>query len=253
VRLEYKGEIWVVSGDYKTEDDGLSKAFEPVKCHTFITECTFGLPIFKWRPQEEIYKDINQWWSKNREDEKSSILLGYPLGKSQRLLYHLDRSIGRIMAHGSVWNINEALIQAGISLPHIDRVTPESKKEDFKQSLILAPPSALGSPWIKKFKPYSAANVSGWMNLRGAKRRKPVDRGFILSDHADWEGLLSAISATGASRVYATHGYKSAFSRYLRGLGLESHEADTLWEGEAAEEKVGEESSEALKDKNENL
>lgn len=237
IRLEYKGEIWVVSGDYKVEDDGISGAFEPVKCHAFITECTFGLPIFKWRPQQEIYDEINQWWRQNCEEDKVSILLGYPLGKSQRLLAHLDQSIGKIFAHGSVWNTNEAILQAGIKLPKIERITPETEKKLFNKSIVLAPPSAIGSPWIKKFKPYSAANASGWMNLRGAKRRKPVDRGFVLSDHADWEGLLSAIKATGATKIFATHGYKSSFSLFLRQQGYEAFEVETLWEGEGAEEK----------------
>jgi putative mRNA 3-end processing factor len=168
---------------------------------------------------------------------KTSILLGYPLGKAQRLLFHLDQSIGRILAHGSVWNTNAALLETGIGLPNIERVTPDTDKAYFRNSLILAPPSALGSPWIKKFKPYSAANASGWMNLRGAKRRKPVDRGFVLSDHADWEGLLSAVKATGAGRIFATHGYKSSFSLYLREQGYEAYEVNTLWEGEVSEEK----------------
>lgn len=236
VRLEYNGEVWVVSGDYKTENDGISEAFEPIRCDAFVTESTFGLPIFKWRPQEEIYAEINAWWKENKELGKASVLMGYPLGKSQRLLFHLDRSIGKVLAHGSVWNTNEAFIAAGVNLPRIERVTLETSKDEFAGNIILAPPSALGSPWTRKFKPYSIAHVSGWMNLRGAKRRKPVDRGFVLSDHADWDGLLSAISATGASRVYVTHGYTSAFSLYLKEQGLDASEVETLWQGEVQSE-----------------
>lgn len=235
VRLEYKGEVWVVSGDYKLENDGVSVPFEPVKCNVFITECTFGLPIFKWKSQQEVFNEINQWWTDNKEEGKTSILFGYSLGKSQRLLKNIDRSIGKIFAHGSVWNVHEALIEHGADIPHIERVSLENSK-DYAGSLVLAPPSALNSPWMKRFKPYGTANASGWMNLRGAKRRKPVDRGFILSDHADWAGLIQAIEATGANKIYATHGYTSSFSRYLTEKGYEAYELQTLWEGELVNE-----------------
>jgi putative mRNA 3-end processing factor len=237
VRMEYQGEVWVVSGDYKTESDHVCPAFEPVKCHTFITESTFGLPIFKWKKQEEIFNEINQWWKENKEQGKASILFGYALGKAQRIITNIDRSIGKIFAHGSVYNVHQSLIDTGIELPHIERVLIENKL-DYSGSLILAPPSATNSPWLKKFKPYSTANASGWMNLRGAKRRKTVDRGFILSDHADWSGLIEAIKATEANRIYVTHGYKSSFAKYLNEQGYEAHEVDTLWEGEVVEENL---------------
>ncbi|HEX8546612.1 MAG TPA: ligase-associated DNA damage response exonuclease, partial [Cytophagaceae bacterium] len=211
IRLEHKGEVWVVSGDYKTEYDGLSPAFEPVKCHAFITESTFGLPIYKWKPQEEIYKEINTWWAENSAAGLTSVLFGYPLGKIQRLLFHLDRSIGRVFAHGAVINVNEALINDGAPIPLVERVNLEANKKDFAGSIVLATPSALGTPWIRKFQPYSTGLASGWMNLRGAKRRRPVDRGFVLSDHADWPSLLQTIKDTEAEKIFVTHGYKSAF------------------------------------------
>lgn len=236
IRIESDGEIWVVSGDYKLENDGISGNFEPVRCHSFITESTFALPIFKWKPQQQVYNEINEWWKKNKSEGKASILLGYPLGKSQRLLTNLDPSIEKIWTHGAVWNVNQALINDGAKLPDAPKITHDISKSDFEGSIILAPPSALTSPWIRKFKPYSSGLVSGWMALRGAKRRRPVDRGFILSDHADWSGLLQAIEATGAQKIVATHGYKSVFTRYLREKGFEAYEADTLWEGEVVEE-----------------
>ncbi len=231
VRLEYKGEVWVVSGDYKLENDGVCTPFEPVTCNAFITECTFGLPIFKWKPQSEIFSEVNDWWRENKSQGKATILFAYALGKAQRILKNVDSSIGKVYAHGSVANINEALIQVGAALPPIERVSSEGKT-DYAGSLILAPPSAINSPWLKKFKPYVTGNASGWMNLRGAKRRRPVDRGFVLSDHADWPDLLKAVAATGAEKVFATHGYQSAFSRYLAEKGYDAHEMQTLWEGE---------------------
>ena len=245
VRLEYQGEVWVVSGDYKVEYDGLSTAFEPVACHSFITECTFGLPVFKWEQQSQILAEVNEWWKTNSENDITSVLLGYPLGKIQRLLFHLNPEIGKIYAHGSVFNTTNVLRSSEIRFPEITRVTNEIDKKHYRKAMILAPPSAIQSPWIKKFKPFSAGLASGWMTLRGAKRRRPVDRGFILSDHADWDGLLGAIEATGAERVFATHGYKSIFARHLRELGYDAHEADTLWEGEVAEESGGEDTEEA--------
>lgn len=233
IRLEYQGEIWVASGDYKTEPDQLSQPFEPVVCHTFITESTFGLPIYQWRTQAEVFNEINQWWQENLRIDKVSILFGYSLGKAQRILSNLDPSIGNIFVHGAIWHTNEALQQDGISLPPVIRVNRDLQANTYRGGIVLAPPSAMATPWIRKFAPYATASASGWMTLRGAKRRKALDRGFILSDHADWNGLISAVEATGAQRVYVTHGYKSAFARYLTGKGIEAFEAETLFEGES--------------------
>ena len=237
IRLEYKGEIWVVSGDYKTEPDNISTPFEPVRCHTFITECTFGLPVFNWQAQNIIMEDIQIWWQKNSHEGKTSVLFGYPLGKTQRLLKNLDPLHGSILAHGAVWNVNEAFRNVGVDLPSMELITRETSSEKFNGAMILAPPSALGSSWMRKFKSVETAMVSGWMNLRGAKRRRPVDKGFVLSDHADWKGLLQAVKETGATKILATHGYKSTFAKYLTEQGYDAYEVDTLWEGEATDEK----------------
>lgn len=218
--VEYNGEVWVVSGDYKTEDDGLSGAFEPVKCNTFITESTFGLPIYKWKPQQEIYNSILNWIGKNKEQGKTSVLLAYSLGKAQRVLHHIQEITQTIFAHGAIYNTQQALIDAGWKLPEVTRVTPDIAKEFFKESVVIAPPSADGSSWMKKFTPYSVGVCSGWMQVRGNARRRNVDAGFALSDHADWKGLLDSIKATGAEKVFVTHGFQSALSRYLNEEGL---------------------------------
>ncbi len=235
IRLEHRGEIWVVSGDYKTEDDKLSPAFEPLRCHAFITESTFGLPIYQWRPQTELFAEINQWWRSNAAAGKVSVIFGYSLGKAQRILTHLDTEIGRIFVHGAVYNTNRALESSGAVLPPYTRVSQELDKIAYRGGIVVAPPSAVGTPWLRKFQPYTTAVASGWMSLRGAKRRKAVDRGFVLSDHADWNGLIGAVAATGAQKVFVTHGYKSAFVRYLNEQGTEAYELDTLYEGEALE------------------
>ena len=235
VRVEYKGEVWVFTGDFKTEDDGLAEVYEPVKCHTFITECTFGLPAFKWEPQAEVFKDINNWWAINKNEGRTSILFGYSLGKAQRLLKHLDTSIGKIYTHGAVENMTE-VVREHYKLPETTRITRDISKDEIKGNIIVAPPSAHGSTWIRRFVPYVTASASGWMTFRGARRRRAIDRGFVLSDHADWEGLLSAIDATGCEKVITTHGYTDIFARYLREeLGYYARTEKTQYEEESAE------------------
>jgi putative mRNA 3-end processing factor len=236
VRVEYKGEVWVVSGDYKVEADGICEAFEPVKCHSFISECTFGMTVYKWKPQQSIYDDMNNWWRQNVEDGKTTVLVGYSLGKAQRILQGLDLSVGNVYTHGVIENTNEALRRNGVELYPTIRVTPETNRDEMRKGLILCPPSSVGTPWMRKFYPYSFGYCSGWMALRGAKRRRAADRGFVLSDHADWPGLIGAIKATECETVYLTHGYTASFSRYLAEIGYDAHEAHTLYGGDEANE-----------------
>ncbi len=239
IRVEHKGEVWVFTGDYKTEDDGVAVPYEVVKCDTFITECTFGLPAFKWRPQEEVFKDINNWWAENKAEGKTSVLFGYSLGKAQRLLKHLDTDIGKIYTHGAIENMTEVVRQL-IDLPPTERVTRETKKEDIKGNIVIAPPSAHGTTWIRKMVPYVTASASGWMTFRGARRRRAIDKGFVLSDHCDWQGLLQSIKATGAEKVICTHGYTDIFSRFLREQGYDARTEATQYEGEQGEESKSE-------------
>lgn len=236
IRVEYQGEVWVFTGDYKTEDDGIAVPYEVVKCHTFITECTFGLPAFKWQPQQEVFHDINTWWQQNQDDNQTSVLFGYSLGKAQRLLKHLDTSIGKIYTHAAIENMNE-IIRETTPLPETIRITADTTKEELKGSMVLAPPSAQGSPWIKKMVPYVTASASGWMTFRGARRRRAIDKGFVLSDHCDWQGLLSSIKATGAEKIICTHGYTDIFSRFLSEQGYDARTEETQFEEENAEEE----------------
>jgi len=235
VRLEYQGEIWVVSGDYKTENDGLSGAFEPVPCHTFITESTFGLPIYNWKPQTEIFSSIQNWIVKNKEAGKTSVLIAYSLGKAQRLLSCLAEVSPQIFVHGAVWNVHQALVNAGVALPAVEKVELDAPKELFKGSVVIAPSGADESPWVRRFQPFEVGVCSGWMQVRGNVRRRNADAGYALSDHADWKGLLSAVKATGAYKVYVTHGFQSALSRYLTQEGIEAAEVRTEY-GEDEEE-----------------
>ena len=243
IRVEYKGEIWVASGDYKVADDGLTESFDPIRCHHFITESTFGLPIYRWESNDVIAAQINAWWRENKAADKVSIILGYSLGKAQRILHNLDTSIGQIYTHGAVENINNILRNQGIALPPTTLVTGDIDKKNYRGNIIVAPPSALGISWVNKFKPFSVATASGWMMLRGTRRRRNVDRGFVLSDHADWDGLLSAIKATGAENIHVTHGYVDIFSKYLNEIGYNAGVVSTAYEGELSE--IGEGTSPA--------
>ncbi|NSL88422.1 ligase-associated DNA damage response exonuclease [Chitinophaga sp. Mgbs1] len=229
VRVEQNGEVWVASGDYKLEQDGISAPFEPVRCHTFITESTFGLPVYRWQPQQQIITDINRWIYENQQAGKASVLLAYSQGKAQRLLHSLQDTVPHFLAHGAIANVNELLRNNGYPLPLVERITPETPKSAFKNVVVMAPPSADDTVWMRRFQPYSLGVCSGWMQVRGNMRRRNADAGFALSDHADWKGLLSAVDATGAEQVYATHGFSSVFARYLQEKGIAAKEVTTAY------------------------
>jgi putative mRNA 3-end processing factor len=226
VRLEHGGQVWVVSGDYFVSGAGDANptcaAFEPVPCHCFITESTFGLPIYRWRAQREVFADIDDWWRANAAAGRPSLLMGYSFGKAQRLLAGVDASIGTIVVHGAVEPLNRAYRAAGVALPATRLVSEVSDKAELKSALVVAPPSAAGGPWSRRFAAASDAFASGWMQVRGTRRRRGVDRGFVLSDHADWPGLLQAIAATGCERVIVTHGYEAVLQRCLQEQGLQA-------------------------------
>jgi len=229
VRVEYHGDVWVFSGDYKTEDDGISGAYESVKCNTFITESTFGLPIYKWKPQQQIYTDIQNWVLQNREQEKTSVLIAYSLGKAQRVLDALKDIADTVYAHGAIYNMQQVLKTPGYKFVHVKRVTPETTRQELKNAIVIAPPSAEGTPWMKKLNPYRVGMCSGWMQVRGNQRRRNADMGFALSDHCDWDGLVSSVKATGAEKVFVTHGFQAVFSKYLNENGIAADEVKTQY------------------------
>ncbi|MFN8351319.1 MAG: ligase-associated DNA damage response exonuclease [Flavobacteriales bacterium] len=240
VRVEYKGEVWVATGDHKRHVDGISDAFEPIRCHTLITECTFGLPIYRWKEPEVIFSEINTWWRGNAENGVCSVISAYSLGKAQRVMMGVDPSIGPILVHGAVANMNTVLQDCGLELPPWEHITKDTPKERFRNALVITPGSALDTPWTNRMKPYSTAMASGWMQLRGWRRRGNIDKGFVLSDHADWDGLLLAVKDSGAERVIATHGYTDLFSQYLRSVGYDATAESTEFAGEGGSEQVAE-------------
>lgn len=245
VRIEHRGQVAVVTGDYKTEADGTCEPFAPLRCHLLVSECTFGLPIYHWRPQQEIFDQIHAWWRGAQEQERTCMLFAYSLGKAQRLLAGLDATVGPILVHGAVFGFLPAYREAGVALPPAEWATDERAKATRGKALVIAPPSARGSPWIKKFGPVSTAMASGWMQIRGARRRRAIDRGFALSDHADWAGLNSAIAATGAEEIWLTHGSTGTMARWLSERGYNARPIKTQFEGETDEPSVADETPNA--------
>lgn len=226
IRLEYKGYIVVFSGDYKTQPDFITTPFEPVKCHEFITESTFGLPIYKWKSEEELQQELQDWIVQNQQNNRTSVFLGYSLGKAQRIM-KLVENVEEIYVHSAIHNLNKAIENSGITLPTTKLLTADFKKTEIQNKIVILPPALLGSKMIKKIPNAATAICSGWMQIRGNRRWKGVDAGFAVSDHADWDGLLSTVKATEAEKVYVTHGSQAVFSKYLNEIGIEAHELKT--------------------------
>ncbi len=227
VRLAHGGQVWVASGDYKVAPDPTCTPFEPVRCDVFITESTFGLPIYRWDPDEALFAQINGWWGDNAAAGRASVLACYSFGKAQRLLSGIDPSIGPVVVHGAVEPLNCAYRDAGVDLPATQLASQVTDKASLRRALVLCPPSATAGPWLRRFGEPSVAFASGWMRLRGARRRGGYDRGFVLSDHADWPGLMEAIAATRAQRVIVTHGSVPVLVRHLTDLGLQAESFET--------------------------
>ena len=232
IKVSYKGEIVVFSGDYKTANDGFSEAFEPVKCHTFITESTFGLPVYHWQDQKWVFNEMEEWCKNNRNNHHLSILYGYSLGKAQRILQGLPESVGPIFTHSTIEAVLNVMRNQGVSLKNTIPVNEHLTRADLLNGVIIAPPAVQNSNWLKKFEPIRNGVVSGWMALRGARRRRNADKGFVLSDHADWEGLNEAISLTGAENIFVTHGYTDILSKWLIDKGLNAYPLETNFEGD---------------------
>lgn len=227
IRVEYNGEIWVVSGDYKLEDDGLCEAFEPVPCHHFITECTFGLPVYRWEPQSAIMADINSWWANHSDQGRPCIISAYSLGKAQRIISQLNIDIGPIFTHSAIENMNQIYRNMSLSLPETIEFTSKTSHQDLSRAIIIAPPSAINGSWARKLKEAPVGIASGWMAIRGNRRRRGADQGFVLSDHADWPGLLKAIAETGAEHIYPTHGNTEVFTQILNEMGYKAQPVKT--------------------------
>lgn len=240
IRMEYQGKIIVFSGDYKVQDDGLSTPFEVVSCHEFITESTFGLPIYHWESPETYAEKMKNWALKNQEEQKTSVFIGYSLGKAQRILKALEGS-GKIFVHQSIARLNEAMESCGIVLPKYEVIDFLEAAKETQGQLVILPPALLDSNVIKKIPNRATAICSGWMQVRGSRRWRSADAGFAVSDHADWNGLLETVKATGAEKIYVTHGQTAVFSKYLNEIGIQAQELQTAFgEEESGDQKIEE-------------
>lgn len=227
IRLEYKGQVVVFTGDYKVDADGLSTPFESVKAHTFITESTFGLPVFNWESNEKYRETLSNWVNETVSDGKTPVLIGYSLGKAQRIMKLLEGN-GEMFVHSAIANLNEAISKSGFRLPDYQMIQRD-KIKDLQGKIIILPPALIGSNLIKKIPNARTAVCSGWMQIRGNRRWRAVDAGFAISDHADWNGLITAVKASEAEKVFVTHGYESVFARYLNETGIEAYEMQTQY------------------------
>lgn len=245
IRLEYKGFVVVFSGDYKVKNDYLTIPFEPIKCHEFITESTFGLPIYNWLTEEQLQQQMHDWVLKNQSHHRTSVFLGYSLGKAQRIM-KLMEGVDKIYVHSAIHNLNKAIEGSGIALPQTELLTYDFKKEDLQNKIIIMPPGLLGSKLLKKIPNAATAICSGWMQIRGNRRWQAADAGFAVSDHADWNGLLSAVKATEAEKVYVTHGSQATFSKYLNEIGIPSEEVKTEYGSEEDDKEIVTEKTQVL-------
>jgi putative mRNA 3-end processing factor len=238
LRIEGSSGVWVVSGDYKRAPDPTCAGFEPLRCDTFVTESTFGLPIYRWDATELVIRELLSWWDDNRERTLTSIVFCYTIGKAQRLLAELARVTDRaVLVHGMMVPMIDVYREQGVPMLPTETLVDRSRGRSLAGELVLAPLSARGTPWMRRLGDFSDALVSGLMRVRGVRRQRAYDRGFVFSDHADWPALLATVEETGAARVLATHGHAEPLARYLRELGLDAGVMRTAWEGEAGSDE----------------
>jgi len=232
IRIEADGAVWVVSGDYKRDPDPTCEAFEVVPCDTFISEATFALPVYRWAPTPQVVGELARWWATNRDRGVATVVFCYALGKAQRVLAELGQFTREtVLLHGALLGLVDAYRAAGTDLPPTAPATSASRR-DYSGALILAPPSAAGSPWMRRFGDHVTGFCSGWMQVRGDRRRRGYDRGFVISDHADWPSLLRTFREVAPSRVLLTHGYSDAMVRYLNESGTPAAALSTAFGGE---------------------
>ena len=245
IRMEYKGYVTVFSGDYKVQDDGISTPFDVVRCNEFITESTFGLPIYNWLTPQQYSEQLKVWVDSNRQQGKTSVFVGYSLGKAQRIMKSVE-GFGKIFVHSSIGRLNEAIESVGINLPEYETVLFNDDLKNVNQEIVIVPPALLDSNMIRKIPNRATGLCSGWMQVRGSRRWRSADAGFAISDHADWNGLLETVKATGAEKVHVTHGQTAVFSKYLNEIGIEAFEAKTNFgdEEESAKEELNKEETE---------
>ncbi|MFT3814368.1 MAG: ligase-associated DNA damage response exonuclease [Acidovorax sp.] len=237
VRVQRGSEVWVFTGDFKRQHDPTCAPFEVLSCDVFICEATFAFPVYAWPATADEMGRVLAWRAQCAQQGKAAILYAYSLGKAQRILAELAGRLQQpVLLHGAMARGVEVYRRAGIALAPTQLVMDLPEHSDFSGRLVLAPPSARDSAWTRRFRSFEQAMASGWMQLRGNRRRGNLQRGFVISDHADWHALIRTIRECGARRVLATHGNTDALIPYLeQELGLQAARLRTAY-GESDEE-----------------
>jgi putative mRNA 3-end processing factor len=240
IRIDVRGKVALITGDYKLQRDATCESWEPVACQLMVTESTFGLPVFRWPATRHIIEQLVGWWKQNQQCGRTSVLLAYSVGKAQRILAELQQcseEAGAIWVHGAMLGPLRAYRESGVFLSELNSVSAAPPGTDFSRALIIAPPSAQQSPWLNRFRDVSIASASGWMAIRGTRRRRNLDQGFILSDHVDWEDLNRAVALCGPEELWVTHGFADCFARYQCDLGKKAMPLKTEFQGEVDSEE----------------
>lgn len=220
IRIEQGSKVWVVSGDYKRQYDLTCEPFEVIPCDTFITEATFGHPKYQWDERSNTAQEILDWWDENRAAGRNSLLFAYALGKAQRVLAELATLTDlRALVYGETAALTDCYRAEGVKMIPTERLE-SFKGETIHGELIVAPHSISSTPWIRKLANPATAFASGWMRTGAFGFGSRYDRGFVLSDHADWPALLKTINETRAKRVYILHNADGPLTRHLRKLGI---------------------------------
>lgn len=236
IRLTYRGEVWVITGDYKRHADPTTLPFEPLRAHGLISECTFGLPIYQWPDPQKVLQEIADWWEACREAGKNAVLYAYSLGKAQRLLASLP-PVGPVYVHGSIATLNALYEAEGVALLPYKPLSAYDKRE--RGALVIAPPAFQKSRGIERLEPCEEAQASGWMAIRGRRRQKGLDRGFVLSDHADFPQLWETLRESAAETIIFTHGYTETMVQLARMRGYDAYLWETAYAGEVDVEPDG--------------
>jgi putative mRNA 3-end processing factor len=210
----------VVSGDYKRRRDPTCPPFEPVACDVFVTEATFGLPVFRHpHDAEEVRKLLR---SVEQFPERTHVIGAYALGKAQRLI-RLLREAGwerPIYAHGAFDRLNALYERFGIELGPLEPATDDAQRGGFAGEIVLAPPGALADRWARRFSDPVDAFASGWMRVRARARQRGVELPLVISDHADWDELTGTLAELVPGEVWITHGREEALARWAELHGL---------------------------------
>ncbi|MEM9064609.1 MAG: ligase-associated DNA damage response exonuclease [Planctomycetota bacterium] len=241
VRVEAaSGEVWIAAGDYKRQSDASAEQFEVVKCDVFITEATFALPVYRFPDPVEVVREIREWWRSCAERGKPAVLFSYSLGKTQRVLAELQRldqlPETPVLLHGAALELTELYREQGVAMLKTTPAPEHKRGKRLGPCLAIAPPAAAGGPWMRRFGSSTAFETgfaSGWSRIRGMRRRANHDRGFVLSDHADWNDIIRTVRDTGARRVLCTHGSTVPLARYLKEKGWDAEVLNTKYEGES--------------------